>query len=75
MERNFFAFVDADGQNIFINAEQIRQVTLSPNGCEIWFSETHRITLTGIGMAGFLERIGERAIALNGEPINLSRKP
>jgi len=69
MERPFLVFTDANDNCIFINPEQIRQVIVSENGCEIWFSDTHRISLTGIGASAFSERMRERAIALNGDPL------
>ena len=70
MDRTFFVFVDTDDQAVFINTSQIRQVVVGKDECEICFSETHRIRLTGIGMAAFLERMRERSVALNGEPID-----
>jgi len=70
-ERHFLAFADSEGQNIYINVLQIRQVILSEEHCEVLFSDTHRIRLAGVGMVAFLERLAERSIALNGEPIAL----
>jgi hypothetical protein len=73
MERPFLVFV-SEGNTIYVNTSQIRQVIVNENGeCDIWFSETHHAHLDGTGAGDFIERISELATALNGEPVNLKR--
>jgi hypothetical protein len=64
LERNFFTLLNDSGQNAFINFDQIRMVIRGPDGCEVWLGETLKIHIAGPAMGEFLERIGERSIAL-----------
>jgi len=70
MERHFFTIEsNADGTLIFVNWDLIRQVNVKAGICQIIFSETHTVNLSGDGAKDFMQRLCERTNVLNGEPI------
>jgi len=70
MDKRFFAFVDDQNKCVFLNFDQIRTVVCDDNSCEIRFSETHTHQITGEGAAELMARMLERAVALNGKPLD-----
>ena len=73
-ERNFIGMLsDAEPNRVrYINLDQIRIVDdIRPGHCRIWLSETFNIEVNGAGAALLLARISERAIELDGSPLNI----
>lgn len=64
------------GAVMFINLDLIRMIDeLRPGHCQIWFSETHKVTLHGDAFDFFMARIGDRAINFEGELLDLNTPP
>jgi hypothetical protein len=70
MERFFVCWIDDQGNNVCVNVNAIRMVISGPSGCDLLFSETHRVHIDGVGAAAMMNRILERATVLNGEPLH-----
>ena len=68
ISRPFVAWV-SEGKNVYLNLLQVRTVTLGQDGLVVSFSDTHHVNIHGDGAVDFLDRLGELAMALNGEPI------
>jgi hypothetical protein len=70
MERSFVCWVDDKDNNVCVNLDTVRMVVHGASGCDIFFSDTHKIHIDGAGGVEMLRRIVERATALNGTPID-----
>lgn len=72
-DRNFIAFLDNHQNPTFINIDQIRHAVLSfkdgEGSCDVMFDPDHKITIKGLGAVALYDRLVERSIALNGDPI------
>ena len=73
-DRIFIGFVDNEQRHVMINVAQIRYASFRKEGddtiCSLMFSESHTIELHGQPALIMMDRLMERGLALNGEPLS-----
>ena len=70
-DRDFIAITDGNDKNACVNLSLVRLATFDEMGCHLHFTESHKVTIGGLGGLAMMDRISDRTLALNGEPIKL----
>jgi hypothetical protein len=75
-DRIFIGFVDNEQRHVLINLALIRHASFRKEGddtiCALMFSESHTIELHGQPAVIIMDRLMERGLALNGEPLSFA---